>query len=168
MPKIIENLDSRILEEARKQIEVSGYSSMTIRSVAAACGIGVGTVYHYFPSKDALIASFMLEDWKKCTDVICSVSANTDSPDDVVRSIYDQLHRFAAQHHAIVKDETAASGFAGSFGKYHAVLRGQLSAPLRKFCGDDFTADFIAEALLTWTMAGKDFEEICSIIQKLF
>ena len=53
MPKIIENLDQRLKEEARRQIRESGYSAMTIRSVAAACGVGVGTVYNYYPSKEA-------------------------------------------------------------------------------------------------------------------
>lgn len=168
MPKIIENLERRLLEEARKQIMESGYGSMTIRSVAAACGIGVGTVYHYYPSKDALIAAFMLEDWKQCVETIRVVSADSDSPETVARSIYDQLHQFAAKHQAIIQDETAAAGFAGSFGKYHGLLRDQLSDPLLKFCSSDFSADFIAESLLTWTMAGKDFDELYSIISKLF
>ena len=53
MPKIIENLESRLIEEAQKQIEEAGYSAVTIRSVAKACGVGVGTVYNYFPSKEA-------------------------------------------------------------------------------------------------------------------
>ena len=44
MPKIIENLPERLAEEARRQIEASGFSAMTIRSVAKACGVGVGTV----------------------------------------------------------------------------------------------------------------------------
>ena len=44
MPKKIINLESRLVEEARKQIEEVGYSAMTIRSVAKACGVGVGTV----------------------------------------------------------------------------------------------------------------------------
>ena len=35
----------------------------TASSVANGCGIGVGTVYNYFSSKDMLIASFMAEDW---------------------------------------------------------------------------------------------------------
>ena len=63
MPKIIENLPEKLAEEARRQITESGYSAMTIRSVAKACGVGVGTVYNYYPSKDALVAQFMLEDW---------------------------------------------------------------------------------------------------------
>ena len=63
MPKIIENLPQRLLEEARKQCEELGYSAMTIRSVAKGCGVGVGTVYNYYPSKDALIAEVVRTDW---------------------------------------------------------------------------------------------------------
>ena len=168
MPKIIENLESRLMEEARKQIQDSRYSNLTVRSVAAACGIGIGTVYHYYPSKDALIAAFMLSDWKKCIAVIDAVSSRADSPAPVVRCIYDQLCSFTSTHQAILRDDTAASGFAGAFGKYHGLLRGQLAAPLRKFCKTDFSADFIAESLLTWSVAGKSFDEINGMIEKLF
>ena len=43
----------------------------------------------------------------------------------------------------------------------------QLAEPLRAFYADAFTAEFIAESMLTWTMAGKSFEEIYSILNKL-
>ena len=85
-----------------------------------------------------------------------------------MRCIYEQLQHFAQRHQAVFQDATAASAFAGSFSRYHAVLRSQLAAPLRKFCESDFSADFISESLLIWTMAGKDFQEIYGIIGKLF
>ena len=44
MPKIIKDLESRLIAEARKQIEEAGYGAMTIRSVAAACGVGEPTL----------------------------------------------------------------------------------------------------------------------------
>ena len=70
MPKRIENLEHRLIEEAKKQIEKAGYGAMTIRSVAKACGVGVGTVYNDFSSKEALIATHLLEDWKQCVTAI--------------------------------------------------------------------------------------------------
>lgn len=167
MPKIIANLESRLIAEARKQIEDAGYGAMTIRSVAKGCGVGVGTVYNYFPSKEALLATYLLEDWKGCISVIEAVSTYSDASASVLRCIYDQLLAFAQRHQSIFQDEAAAAAFAGSFSRYHAMLRSQLSTPLRKFCSDAFQADFIAESLLTWTMAGKSFDEIYGLIAKL-
>ena len=168
MPKIIENLESRLIEEAKKQIEETGYGSMTIRSIAKACGVGVGTVYNYFPSKENLIASYLLEDWKQCMAAIRAVSQSSDSPRPVVLCIYDQLVSFARRHQAIFQDAAAAASFAGSFGRYHSLLRTQLSEPLRKFCSSDFAAGFTAEALLTWTMAGTPFDALYGMLEKLF
>ena len=168
MPKIIENLEARLMEEAKKQIEASGYGAMTIRSVAKACGVGVGTVYNYFSSKEELVAKHLLEDWKRCITAIQAVSTYSDTARPVALCIYDHLVSFARSHEAIFRDEAAATGFAGSFSRYHGMLRTQLAHPLEKFCKSGFAAEFIAEALLTWTMAGKPFDEIYGIIEKLF
>lgn len=168
MPKIIKDLESRLIEEAKKQIEQSGYGNLTIRSVAQGCGVGVGTVYNYFSSKDALVATYMLEDWNRCFTVIQAVSTYSDAPESVVRCIYDQLLSYADLHRGIFRDEAAAAAFGGAFSRYHGLLRAQLAAPLRKFCDSDYAAEFIAEALLTWTMAGKAFDDIFGMIGKLF
>ena len=127
MPKIIENLESRLIEEVKKQIEESGYGAVTIRSVAKTCGVGVGTVYNYFPSKEALVATHLLEDWKQCITAIRAVSSDSDVPRPVALCIYDQLCSFAHRHKSIFRDEAAAAGFAGSFSRYHGMLRGQLA-----------------------------------------
>ena len=168
MPKIIKDLESRLIEEAKRQISESGYGAVTIRSVAKGCGVGVGTVYNYFPSKDTLLATYMLKDWQHCTTVINAVSAYSDTPRTVVRCIYDQLLDYVQLHRAIFRDEAAGASFAGSFSHYHAMLRSQLAFPLRKFCESEFAADFVAESLLTWTMAGTDFDTLYGMIEKLF
>lgn len=168
MPKIINNLEDRLIAEAQRQIREQGYSAVTIRSIAKGCGVGVGTIYNYFPSKDALLASYMLADWRECVLAIQAVSTYSQDPSPVVRCIHDQLLAFSDKHAAILRDETAAAGFAGAFSQYHALLRSQLAQPLEKFCPSPFTAEFIAESLLTWTMAGKEFAEIYDIVKKLF
>lgn len=168
MPKIIENLQTRLIEEAKRQIRQSGYGAMTIRSVASACGVGVGTVYNYFPSKDELVASFMLADWKICMEQISLAGESHSEPEPVLRCIHEQLLAYSQRYQMIFRDEAAAVNFAGGFSRYHALLRGQLAEPIRKFTLDDFSAQFIAEALLTWTMAEKEFNEIYGMIGKLF
>lgn len=168
MPKIIENLEIKLIEEAKKQVMELGYAAVTIRSVAKACGVGVGTVYNYFPSKDALLARFMLEDWTRCVSIMEAVSTYSDHPQPVLRCMHDQLTLFIQRNQKIVQDESAAASFTGSFSRYHGMLREQLARQLRKFTRDDFTADFAAEGLLTWTTAGKSFDEIWGVLVKLF
>lgn len=168
MPKIIKDLETRLKEEANRQIQEGGYSAMTIRSVAKACGVGVGTVYNYFASKEELLADFLLDDWRQCVTAINAVSTYSNSPVPVARCIFDQLLAFSQRHTAIFMDEAAAASFSGASGKYHAMLRAQLAEPVRKFCASDFAAEFVAEALLTWTMAGKSFDEIYGMIGKSF
>ena len=168
MPKIIEHPEQRLMEEARRQVEQNGYGGVTIRSVAVACGMGVGTVYNYFPSKDALLAAYLLQDWNRCKDEIYAAGAAAQTPEEVLRCIHDQLLAYSTRHSRVFRDADAAAGFAGAFGPYHAMLRDQLAQPLLPFCTEPFTAEFAAEALLTWTMAGRPFDEIYALLSKLF
>ena len=168
MPKIIENLPERLAQEARRQIEESGFAAMTIRSVAKGCGVGVGTVYNYYPSKEALVATFMLDDWKKCIAHIQRCADMTQEVEVVLHVMHEKLQLFMAQYDPIFRDESAAVSYTGSTSKYHGILRNQLAAPLRKFCRDDFTSQFIAEAMLTWSVAGKSFDEIFAVVNNLF
>ena len=168
MPKYIENLHQKLLDEARSQTRELGYSGVSIRSIAKGCGVGVGTVYNYFPSKDALIAGFMLEDWQCRIQALEEKSRSAQDPNEVARYVYDCLVDFAREHRAVIGDKTALTAFAGAFGQYHSMLRGQLAKPLERFCEDPFSAAFIAESILTWTMAGVSYEQIQPQIRKLF
>ena len=168
MPKIIENLNQKLMEEVRRQIRENGYSAITVRSVASACGVGIGTVYNYYPSKEALVAACILEDWNACYADITTRAETAKGREPVLWAIYENLQRFITEHAAVFQDESAAASFTGSFSQYHGLLRSQLAAPLRRFCRDDFTAEFIAEAMLTWIVAGKSFDELCNVLQRIF
>ena len=168
MPKIIENLREKLTAEAKRQILESGYAAVTIRSVASACQVGVGTVYNYFPSKDDLVASAMLEDWILCLGHIREVSERASEPKEVLEQIYHQFHLYAACYREVFQDPAAATAFSGSFSQRHSLLRKQLAEPLEKFCDSTFASEFISEAMLTWTAAGRSFQEIYDQVNKLF
>ena len=94
MPKIIENLREKILEEAKHQVRELGYSAMTMRSVAAACGVGTGTVYNYFPSKDILIANFMLDEWMLCVERISGDVVQAENIKDALCCMHHELLKY--------------------------------------------------------------------------
>ncbi len=164
MPKILPDLKQRLLEGMQQLLQEEGYGAVTIRSVAKRCSVGVGTVYNYFPSKEALLAEYLLTDWRGCIAAIEAAGAHADTAEPVARCIYDQLLRFANSHMAIFSAEGARQSFTGSFSPYHGLLRSQLATPLRRFCDSDFAAEFVSEAMLTWSMAGKEFCEIWGML----
>lgn len=168
MPKIIENLKERLTEQAAKQLAENGYAALTVRSVARAAGVGVGTVYNYFPSKDALVAAVMLADWNGRMQAIAAAGADGAGPEAVLRCMYRLLRAYAEQYRSVFQESQAAPSLPGSFRRYHAMLRDQLAGPLRPYCEGQFAAQFTAEALLAWTMEEKPFDEIYSLLQKLF
>ncbi len=168
MPKIIENVREQLLVEAKRQIAQNGYGKTTIRSVASACGIGVGTMYNYFKSKDMLIASFMVDDWQECLEKMRQKNAN--DTEAFLKNIYLSLREFAQSHTYLFSDVDASKVFATVSGERHKLLRNQLAQIILLICNysnREFLSEFIAESLLTWTMADKSFEDIYSIIKLL-
>jgi AcrR family transcriptional regulator len=65
LPRIIEDPRELILSEAKKILENEGYSQISIRRVAKECGIAVGTIYNYFPTKKGLIIEMMTDFWEE-------------------------------------------------------------------------------------------------------
>ena len=52
-----------ILKASRELIRERGWSAISIRSVAAACGVSVGSIYNYFDSKSDLIGATVESVW---------------------------------------------------------------------------------------------------------
>ena len=174
MPKIIENIREKLLEEAKRQVRELGYSSMTIRSVATACGVGTGTVYNYFPSKDMLIASFMWDEWMLCVEAISVGVTKAENVRDALHSMYQELLIYKEKHERLFADENAKASYMASFSNRHALLREQLAAPIEMWTHNQdrvdggFLAEFVAENLLTLTMEVKEFGLIASVLLQLF
>ena len=180
MPKIIENIREKLLEEAQKQVMKNGYSSMTIRSVAKACGVSVGTVYNYFSSKDMLVAGFMLEDWTRCLQNIrTECESDAVSLEGILVCICTELVDFTDKYTALFRDKNACVSYAADIQVRHRFLRSQIAEPILQVIkkkevlfgnsntSSDFLADFLAENVLTWTVEGRCVEEIVGILVPL-
>ncbi len=168
MPRVIENLKEKILAEADRQLQDVGYGAMTIQSIAKACGVGVGTVYNYFSSKDEILVACMAVAWMECMETIRAVAKYAPTYETVIHCIYDQIRTFGEEHAYFFREATAASCLDGAIFRYMWFLSSQLAEPLRKYCKNDGEAQIIAEALLTWIRTGKSYEEVLGNIMKLF
>ena len=172
MPKIIDNLPSSLQEEARRQIQESGYGSVTMRSIAEACDVALGTLYNYYPSKDALIESFMEKDWQEAINLLLNKSPASDVA-SLLETEHTLLVRFLREHEKLFSDPDAIHTYSLLSRNWHVKLRGQLASPVetalsRSCCGDpSFLSLFLVEALLTWTLAGTDKKQLFDILAPL-
>ena len=164
MPKIIENLPQRLLEEARRQCEEQGYSAMTIRSVAKNCGVSVGSVYNCYPNKDALIAALVHTDWTECME---PAKAIFETAEAALQSVYEGLCMFVNRNARLFRDEAAMQLFTGSGSQYNNMVRKELAALIRPFCRDEATAKFVSASLTFCVVEGVSFEELYSVLLRL-
>ena len=54
-----------ILEASRLMLQEKGWSAIHMRSVAIRCGVSVGSLYNYFPSKTELVAATVESVWQE-------------------------------------------------------------------------------------------------------
>ncbi len=52
-----------ILQNSRRLIQEQGWAAVSVRSVAAACGVSVGSIYNYFDSKSDLVGATVESVW---------------------------------------------------------------------------------------------------------
>lgn len=60
-----------ILSQCRQLVMENGMAAVNMRSVASSCGIALGSLYNYFPSKSVLIAATVESVW---TDIFYGAS----------------------------------------------------------------------------------------------
>lgn len=106
MPKIIPDVRKHILESARRQLIESGFSGLSLRGVAADCGIALGTTYNYFSSKADLASAVMKEDWDR---VINSIGENEADVKEAVCNIYRAIHAFTKDYGSLIREGNKAS-----------------------------------------------------------
>lgn len=64
MNKVVTSKEE-ILQTSRKLIQKKGWSAVSIRSVASACDVSVGSIYNYFDSKTDLVGATIESVWNE-------------------------------------------------------------------------------------------------------
>lgn len=107
----------RILEVARKQFARQGFEASTTRDIARAADIAVGTLFNYFPTKEAIVECLVGDACARATEAFAAVAEGGVTPD----SVGDKL----------VQQDEAPSLEEELFGHVALILR--KLKPLRKY-----------------------------------
>ncbi|NLL62731.1 MAG: helix-turn-helix transcriptional regulator [Ruminococcaceae bacterium] len=175
MPKIIENLEEKILTSAEKLLFEKGYQSMTMRGVAEDCGIAVGTVYNYYKSKDMLVAKIMLKDW---ITIIKDIEHKCSSALDIhegFKIMYDGVSFFVEKYNVVWTQYGKEINVRKEMPVYFELLIAQLSEILNEILvrcyneTDEYVSIFLSEILLNAaTKKEFEYENLSRILFRMF
>jgi AcrR family transcriptional regulator len=173
MPKRIENLQESILQQAKGLLLERGYEALTMREVAAGCGIAVGTLYNYFPSKEALAGGVMLEDWHAVLARVKAGCAAAPGLTQGLTALYEGVMRFSARYEGIWEGYGFVGGHGLDFTRRHRLLVRQLAdclAPLMEKLAAPPQADvFLVENIMICTgRSDMTFASFLAIAQRLW
>ncbi len=81
---------NEILKISKNFILDKGFVSFNIRTIAKECGISVGTIYNYFPSKSELIIATVESVWKEIFEPLNNL-IYIDNFIEVIKKIYETI-----------------------------------------------------------------------------
>lgn len=83
----------QLLAAAKDLAYAQGLSQVNIRAVAARCGVAVGSIYNYFPTKADLIAAVIEDFWRQAAHMETCVPAEGEPFPAYVSRLYAMLSR---------------------------------------------------------------------------
>lgn len=137
---------SAILKTAAQVFADEGYARASMTQVAQACGISKANIYHYYPSKDALLFDILDTYLRALRDRVCAPQAAGRSPEDQLRHMLKET--LLAYQGMDAEHKIQTEGLPVLPGQQQAVLKGyqrdmveQLSAVLTDLAPDVFSND---------------------------
>ena len=82
-----------ILDAAVRVFARDGYHTSRVGDIAEEAGIAHGLLYHYFASKDEVLATIFRENWGELIEAFHRVEASAEPPDEQLRGIAKLLLR---------------------------------------------------------------------------
>ena len=130
MPRIIPDIENRILNATRGRLVREGNRNFSMRSIAEECGISAGSIYNYYRSKYDLAAAVVVCDWKK---VLAEMTDRAENAESFAQGM-EEIRRTAASF--IDTYRAAWNMFAGGArtielqNKYHTVILRDVMGPV--------------------------------------
>ncbi|MGH7293784.1 MAG: TetR/AcrR family transcriptional regulator [Polyangiaceae bacterium] len=159
-----------LLEATEIVLAERGFAATTTNHIAGAAGVSIGTLYHYFPSKEALIEAVVHRMWTRELAVLAAHGpALAEGPlDEVVRTIVRDLVELVAARRELYRRWYAEASHLGrldaglemtaqAVAAVHAALERQ--APRLRPTNLAFAADLVVKMALAMVRTGaRDYE----------
>lgn len=159
-----------LLDATERVVSKRGFHAATTNHIARAAGVSIGTLYHYFPTKEALVAAVVQRMWQsELMAVMQHASAFQDAPlgDAIrlaVRALVDEVGRKIALYRSWYTEAShlgdLATGLAMT-GQATLFIQSVLEAKRSEVRPRDlaFAADLVVKTALAMARTGaRDYE----------
>lgn len=92
MPKIIKNLESKIMNISEKLFIDKGYENVDMRMIAKEVGIAVGTLYNYYSNKRELFEKVFEKSWERTFEKLDNIIESSNLPKDKIVMFIKKLY----------------------------------------------------------------------------
>jgi AcrR family transcriptional regulator len=182
MPKILPDIQNKILTIAEEHFKNNGFENTDMREIAAQSDIAVGTVYLHFHNKEELYQQVIKNCWTKSLEKIRVISQKPEAPEvllkEVILLLVEELtHRKSHEslwmeigsfhHHEIIK-ASPVDHFSGMRDPITSILSGliqRMSIEREKFideatCGQLGSFAFIMTVDICMQDPGQAVQQI--------
>jgi len=172
MPKIIPELRTSLIQAARKSLLESELHDINVRKIARECGTAVGTVYNYFPSKEALIAESMMGDWLECVRNMREGANIESQPLDVIHATVTALREFTSKYKPVWNKNADERKSLLSLESRHNQVIAEISDAVYETLArfdllyDKYLPEVVAELVLLASRTENGFERIAPLLER--
>jgi len=93
----------RIIAVAVELFAAEGFDAVTVDRIAAAAGVGKGTVYNYFAAKDDIVVAFMATEEESVQAAVTRLAGSDEPLAEILASFVLSQFRSKRRHHAFVR-----------------------------------------------------------------
>src|SRR5512133_2948084 len=87
MPKILPDIQNKILTVAEQHFKRSGFDKTDMREIASDSEVAVGTLYLHFHNKEELYQQVVKHSWTKSLEKVRAISQKADPPEILLKEI---------------------------------------------------------------------------------
>ncbi len=140
-----------IMQAAAALFREKGFDAVTMSDIAARSGTAFGSLYRFFPSKEALANALLLQFAQLALDRLSDLAERTPSPSptDLAKALIDFMLGLQSERTFAMTIVEARGGAGEQRAKFRAALRGGVAAVLRAALPHLTTANARASAIVT-------------------
>ncbi len=169
MPKIINASRESIIEVTKKMLDNHDYELINCRDIAKEAGIGVGTLYHFFKSKNDILSAIILEDWLTCISIMNTENTLSEGIKVIYVSLYDFSKKYVGFWDYVKSNST---DYVSHLSK-HEMLVGKIKEKIVELYNynnaniDNDIIDFLGETIINLSIHVYEYSRVEKIFNRI-